>query len=269
MKTIIPLLLLFSPAVFAEDKEEDKTITYKLGGKEYTVKESENPELAKFMDKIEEIAKQSGAAEEGEPLEAEAQAELEQKPAPVASEPEKPKLNATAQSAEDLYNKGDFENAYAHYKELSANGDDEASLMLAVMHSKGQGVEADEAAAHAWFTRSAEQGNSSAEEFVKNSRLSSNEKDESLKYYNEISKEFDEPEKAGSAQDTYTQIQRSSGATRQPARIARTDQNKLKVKTYKRKPAGSYDGTTARTYSSAPVKSYGHERFELEKQYKE
>jgi hypothetical protein len=47
--------------------------------------------------------------------------------------------------------------------------------------------------------------------------------------------------------------------------VDRTDPGSLKVKTYKRPPAGTYSETPARTYSSEPVKSYGAERFELEK----
>ncbi len=253
----VSLFLLLFQAVRGE--EEEKTITYKIGGKEYTVTESENPELAKFMEKIEQIAEQTRGGDEQTP---------EQKPAPepVATTPAKqPKLGATAESAEALYNKGDFESAYEHYKELSANGDDEASLMLAVMHSKGQGVEADEVAAHAWFSRSAEQGNQSAAEFVDNARLTDAQKEKAQGVYGEISKELDEPDKAESAATTYSKIQRSSSINTQPSTVARTDQSKLTVKTYNRAPAGSYDASPARTYDNAPVKSYGAERFELEK----
>ncbi len=254
------LILSLGLAIFpVQAEEEEKTITYKLGGKEYTVTESENPELAKFMEKIESIAKQQKEAEEGKP---------ETPPAAVTeAPPPRPSHNATPQSAESLYNEGNFEKAYEHYKELSAQGDDEASLMLAIMHSKGQGVEADEAAAHAWFTRSAEQGNSSAGEFIQGSRLTNTEKEKSLNYYNDISKEFDEPEKAESAMDRYQQVQSSSYARTQPAIIDRTDQSSLKVKTYRRDPAGSFDNSPAKSYESAPAKSYGHGRFVLEKKY--
>lgn len=256
--SLLPLLLCIS-LCFAE--EEEKTITYKINGKEVTVKESENPALAKFVNKIKEAAEKQKAKEEGTEEKSEA------KPEPVKAEPAKPALNATPQTAENLYNQGDFKSAYDHYKELAAKGDADASLMLAVMHSKGQGVDADEAAAQAWFTRSAEQGNSSAKEFLKNSRLTDAEKEKSLGYYNDIAKEFDEPEKAETAQDRYIEVQKSSYSTSQPGTVDRTDQDSLTVKTYKRKPTGTYSGTSAKSYENAPVKSYGHDRFVLKKEY--
>jgi len=250
-------LLLCIPTGFAE--EEEKTITYKINGEEVTVKESENPELAKFVNQVKAAAEKRKAEEE-------AKSETPE-PVPVKAEPVKPALNATPQTAENLYNQGDFKSAYDHYKELAAKGDADASLMLAVMHSKGQGVDTDEAAAHAWFTRSAEQGNNSAKEFIKNSRLTGTEKEKSLGYYNDIAKEFDEPEKAESAGDRYIEVQKSSYSTSQPGTVDRTDQSSLKVKTYKRKPADTYSGTPVKSYDKAPAKSYGHDRFVLKKEY--
>ncbi|MDX1518859.1 MAG: hypothetical protein R3318_01970, partial [Gammaproteobacteria bacterium] len=226
LKHLVLLPLLLGATQALAEEEEEKTITYRIKGEEVTIKESENPELAKFINQIKAAAEKQKAEEEAKNKPPE--------PEPVAAAPPKPEIKTTPQKAEELYNRGDFESAYEHYKALSAEGDDEASLMLAIMHSKGQGVEEDEAAAHAWFTRSAEQGNNSAHEFIKESRLTDNEKQKSLEVYNEIAKEFDEPEKAERADEQFMDIQRTSHATSRPETVGRTDQSSLKVKTYRR-----------------------------------
>lgn len=275
MKYVLLLLaLLIQPVIAADKEDEDKTITYTVKGEEVTVKASENPELAKFMEQIEAAAKKHKAREEGEAdeetvatdgAETSDEAASPDVAAKAEPEPDKPALKTTPQTAEQLYNQGDFETAYDHYKALSAEGDAEASLMLAIMNSKGQGVETDEAAAHAWFTRAAEQGNPSAGEFIEGTRLTATEKEKSRELYKEIAQEFDEPEKAEKAEERFAKIQQSSHTLSRPATVDRTDPGSLKVKTYKRPPAGTYSETPARTYSAEPVKSYGAERFELER----
>lgn len=259
--------LTFSLNVLAEEKEEDKTITYKLGGKEYSVKESENPELAKFMDKIEEIATKSKALEKGKPLEEEAKAA----PITVKKEAEKPKLGATAQSAEDLYNKGDYETAYDHYKELSAQGDADASQKLALMHAAGQGVDQDEAAAHAWFMRSAEQGNDESKQLLKNYKLSESEQQRSKSFYNEVSKEIDEEDVSAKSATRYRELENSAQIARyKPGTVGKSNPDKLKVKKYSREDRLVKKHTaTVKKYDTPATVSYGTDRVELKKIKKE
>ena len=76
-------------------------------------------------------------------------------------------FDASPEVAAKAYREKDFETAKKHYEALAAEGDAEASLILGVMHQSGQGVEADDAAAYAWFGRAAEQGSSAATEIVR------------------------------------------------------------------------------------------------------
>ena len=119
-------------------------------------------------------------------------------------------FKGSASTAEDAYNRGDYETAMQHYKALAAEGDGRASLMIGIMHQQGQGVEKDKGSAYAWYGRASEQGDGAAGEIVRgmndNDELSKKEYDAAAEKYRELSRELDGEEAAQRADSRFDEI---------------------------------------------------------------
>jgi hypothetical protein len=118
-------------------------------------------------------------------------------PEPV---PQEPALQGDHSIAETAYKNRDYATAIEHYKALAAEGDAEASLKLGTMYEMGQGTGKDPAAAHAWYKKAADEGETRAKIFLKSiekTALSEEDLATAEETYKQISLKPDDESPAG------------------------------------------------------------------------
>ena len=260
-----PFLLLLSltnNTVLAEDKQEqDPTFILKHKGETREIKASDNPALKKLYDQLQEKLDKQAASDAPEEV-------VEEE---TIIEPEKPAFDGNKSTAESAYRSDDYETAYEHYKALSAQGDAEASMKLAAMHSRGEGVDKDETLAYAYFARAAEQGDDIARELMGSTRFSDDQRTAIEEEYTKISEEIDEPEKAEKAAENFAKTESSYSSYRgigTPKSVGfdfRTDPKSIQNKTYVQRVAKNYDRSPSKTYNRSPAKSYARRGISIKK----
>lgn len=206
MKYFLPLFLLLITYSLAAEEEKPREFSQEELQERFTTAEErykDNPQMLRVIEQLKE-----GIT---------AKYKQQETPPP----PAEPAFDASKDTAGNAYKNADYETAFKHYKALAEQGDPEAAMMLGVMYQGGLGTEKDNAAAHAWYKKSSEEGMSGSGallEVIEEDDMSLEELQQADKYYADISEQEVTDKGGGSEESAYGNITAELPAVIKPAR---------------------------------------------------